>query len=308
MDTQPEYESKKGTWSQEEDKVLLDWVQKHGSVKWTECSKRIPGRCGKQCRERWVNILNPDVKKGNWKDEEQQAIFEGLKRAFSSWSYLSKSIPGRTENSIKNYFYSSIRRIKSNIIFNDLKKLYTGQVTREELKKNREDDINKELQKMNIFCMLIAKYLLWESQPGEPFNEFISSIIFVENNSIKSGKSRQPSIKVQEEKHSPSTPTRFFSHKDSPQGSGLQLNLPSPEKAKSIINILKTLSNESSMTKFVPVLKYLESQIWDSQVSQEDGKTTIHLPKCWNCRNNICLLHKPTEKKEEDSQSKIDDK
>lgn len=147
-------------------------------MKWTECSKRIIGRCGKQCRERWVNILNPDVKKGNWTDEEQYAIFEGLKTAHSSWSYLAKNIHGRTENSIKNYFYSSIRRIKSNIIYNDIKQLYNGKISREELKRTREEVINKELQRMNLFCSLISKYLLWESNQQDEFREFLASILF----------------------------------------------------------------------------------------------------------------------------------
>lgn len=62
--------AKKGNWSSQEDRILLDWVDNHGPTKWTECSKLIRGRCGKQCRERWVNILNPGVKKGNWSDEE----------------------------------------------------------------------------------------------------------------------------------------------------------------------------------------------------------------------------------------------
>lgn len=70
--------AKKGNWTNLENQILLDWVKKHGPTKWTECSKLLKGRCGKQCRERWVNILNPQVKKGNWSDEEQDLIFQAL--------------------------------------------------------------------------------------------------------------------------------------------------------------------------------------------------------------------------------------
>ena len=101
--------AKKGNWSSTEDKILLDWVDKYGPTKWTECSKLIRGRCGKQCRERWVNILNPEVKKGNWSNYEQEEIFSNLSKHYTSWSAISRLLPGRTENSIKNYFYSSIR-------------------------------------------------------------------------------------------------------------------------------------------------------------------------------------------------------
>ena len=116
--------AKKGNWTGEEDQILMDWIHTHGANKWTDCSKNIKGRCGKQCRERWVNILNPGVKKGNWTDHEQDLIFLNLKRYFTSWSMMAKELEGRTENSIKNYFYSSIRRLKSNNVINYLREVY----------------------------------------------------------------------------------------------------------------------------------------------------------------------------------------
>lgn len=66
---------KKGNWSEEEDQKLFQWVENNGARKWTECSKFIKNRCGKQCRERWVNTLHPDIKKGNWNDDEQEEIY-----------------------------------------------------------------------------------------------------------------------------------------------------------------------------------------------------------------------------------------
>ena len=116
--------AKKGNWTEQEDRILMDWIKSHGPNKWTECSKNIKGRCGKQCRERWVNILNPGVKKGNWTEEEQVLIFQNLKNYFTSWSLMAKELDGRTENSIKNYFYSSIRRLKSNNIIHYLSAIY----------------------------------------------------------------------------------------------------------------------------------------------------------------------------------------
>ena len=92
--------AKKGNWAGEEDEILLKWVKDFGPTKWTECSKLIRGRCGKQCRERWVNILNPHVKKGNWAEDEQLVIFENLRVHQTSWSSMSRALPGRTENSI----------------------------------------------------------------------------------------------------------------------------------------------------------------------------------------------------------------
>lgn len=104
---------KKGGWSPEEDEALHRWVANFGAQRWTECAKVIQGRCGKQCRERWVNILNPNVKKGDWSNLEQKKIFDCLARHSTAWSTIALELPGRTENSIKNYFYSSLRRIKA---------------------------------------------------------------------------------------------------------------------------------------------------------------------------------------------------
>jgi hypothetical protein len=127
----------------------LDWVENHGATKWTECSKLIRGRCGKQCRERWVNILNPGVKKGNWSNEEQEKIFQSLSIHYTSWSSMSKLLPGRTENSIKNYFYSSIRRLKSNQIINVFRDLYiNGTKTFKDIEGQRKS-LNAEILRFN---------------------------------------------------------------------------------------------------------------------------------------------------------------
>ena len=108
---------RKGNWTEKEDLLLLQWVEVHGPNKWTECARRIEGRCGKQCRERWMNTLDPRVKRGNWEEEEQMKIFGQMKQNWSSWATISKHLPGRTENAIKNYFYSSVRRLKATSLF-----------------------------------------------------------------------------------------------------------------------------------------------------------------------------------------------
>lgn len=90
---------------------LLEWVQREGALKWSRASQLIPGRSGKQCRERWLNNLNPDIKKSNWTDDEDELIFALYKKYGSAWSKIAKHFEGRTENSIKNRFYSTIRRL-----------------------------------------------------------------------------------------------------------------------------------------------------------------------------------------------------
>ncbi|CAD8119254.1 unnamed protein product [Paramecium sonneborni] len=102
---------KKGAWEVNEDNKLLEWVKNNGACKWSLCADNITGRSGKQCRERWFNNLNPDVKKGGWTSEEDHSIFKGYLLYSSSWSKIAKNLIGRTENSVKNRFYSTVRKL-----------------------------------------------------------------------------------------------------------------------------------------------------------------------------------------------------
>jgi hypothetical protein len=120
---------KKGPWTIEEDRSLLEWIKAEGPCKWSQCADFIQGRSGKQCRERWFNTLNPNVKKGGWTAEEDYAIFKNFAQSGSKWSKIAEYLPGRTENSIKNRFYSTLRRIAS-----DSKKssTYGGEIQKSE--------------------------------------------------------------------------------------------------------------------------------------------------------------------------------
>jgi len=102
----------KGPWTTEQDRKLLEWVRTEGPKHWNQCAEYITGRTGKQCRERWFNTLNPQIKKGEWTPEEDFIIFETYRAFGSQWTKIAKKLNnGRTENAIKNRFYSTLRRI-----------------------------------------------------------------------------------------------------------------------------------------------------------------------------------------------------
>ena len=102
----------KGPWSKEEDKLVLFLVQQHGAEKWTNIAYYLPGRIGKQCRERWHNHLNPRIKKNEWSLEEELILYIQNRFKKNKWAIIAKDLEGRTDNTIKNHWNSSMKKKK----------------------------------------------------------------------------------------------------------------------------------------------------------------------------------------------------
>ena len=100
----PRAASHKVKWSQEEDQVLAQNIEQFGTSNWSLIAKALPGRTGKQCRERWMNQLDPQLKRDNWTPQEDALLLMSQRRFGNQWSKIMQFLPRRSCNAVKNRF------------------------------------------------------------------------------------------------------------------------------------------------------------------------------------------------------------
>jgi hypothetical protein len=128
--------------------MILQWARVRGPSQWVLLAEQMPGRIAKQCRERWFNHLDPNLKKSGWTAEEDRIVMDAIRKIGTRWSDIARLLPGRTDNSVKNRWNSTLRRQRTE-----------GENRRPEpiQEKPRQVVLNSVLDDRNLLCVLLHR-------------------------------------------------------------------------------------------------------------------------------------------------------
>ncbi|XP_042506554.1 transcription factor LAF1-like [Macadamia integrifolia] len=107
----PKQRHRKGLWSPEEDDKLKNYILQYGHGCWSSVpTKAGLQRSGKSCRLRWINYLRPGLKRGLFTLQEEETILSLHHMLGNRWSQIAQHLPGRTDNEIKNFWNSHLKK------------------------------------------------------------------------------------------------------------------------------------------------------------------------------------------------------
>lgn len=138
---------KKGPWTPEEDIILVSYIQDHGPGNW----RAVPTntgllRCSKSCRLRWTNYLRPGIKRGNFTEQEEKLIIHLQALLGNRWAAIASYLPERTDNDIKNYWNTHLRKKLKKLEANGISSSYNQPISKGQWERRLQTDIQMAKQ------------------------------------------------------------------------------------------------------------------------------------------------------------------
>jgi hypothetical protein len=96
-----------------EDEILERLVRQFGLNAWDHIALELPGRSSRQCRDRWITYLAPDVNRSPWSSEEDALLFDLLQIHGTRWGVVAPFFCSRTQNNVKNRWNTILRKAKN---------------------------------------------------------------------------------------------------------------------------------------------------------------------------------------------------
>jgi hypothetical protein len=101
-----------GSWTRQEDALLMRAVIHLGSKKWIEVARFVPTRSPKQCRERWRNRLAPTLRRERFEAWEDRVVIDKQRQLGNRWALIAQGLPGRSPGAVKNRWYAALRSLQ----------------------------------------------------------------------------------------------------------------------------------------------------------------------------------------------------
>lgn len=98
-------------FTQEEDDLLIEVIERMGTRDWEGVAQEMKHRTPRQCRERWNNYLSPSITSDPWSKDEEKLLSQLYSEYGSKWSKIAEFFPNRSANGIRNRYKMMQRRI-----------------------------------------------------------------------------------------------------------------------------------------------------------------------------------------------------